>query len=228
MKKVCGLIIIAMKKQKKSNKKKIIVGFWIILIILAVYGYIHFDLSSDNIESFITQTGFVAPLVYIVLYSIRPLVFFPGTILTAISGVLFGPLAGILYTLIGANLSANLSFIVGRFVAKDWVEQQKSQYPVLKRFQDDLKKHGFVTVLIMRLIFLPFDIVSYVAGASPIRQVDFALATAIGILPGSMTFVLAGASFSDPRNLLLSAFFFVLGLVISKVIKRRKSLGNDL
>ena len=77
----------------------------------------------------------------------------------------------------------------------------------------------------MRLIYIPFDLVGYLAGACDLRQIDFALGTFIGIIPGIITFVLLGSAWTDPRNLIISGIFFVLGLIISRYLKKR---GNGL
>jgi hypothetical protein len=45
----------------------------------------------------------LAPLAYIVIYAVRPLTLFSSVLLTLAGGFLFGPLWGVLYTVIGAT-----------------------------------------------------------------------------------------------------------------------------
>jgi len=52
-------------------------------------------------------------------------------------------------------------------------------------------KSPFVSVLLTRLLFFPYDIVNYICGFLRIKYIPFTLATIFGILPGSTVFVLA-------------------------------------
>jgi len=88
--------------------------------------------------------------------------------------------------------------------------------------------------LMMRLIFLPFDLVSYAAGILQTKFMPFILATFAGIILGTATFVSIGASLNvaefqangfsfdlfEPQFLLLSAIIFIVSLGLSKVLKR--------
>jgi len=59
------------------------------------------------------SSKYVGPIIYILLYSIRPLILFPSTILTLAGGFIFGPLLGVLYSVIASNISATVAFFVG-------------------------------------------------------------------------------------------------------------------
>ena len=56
------------------------------------------------------QTTVYGPLIFILLYALRPLAFFSAALLTISGGFLFGPLGGVAATAVGANLSAALRF----------------------------------------------------------------------------------------------------------------------
>ena len=96
-----------------------------------------------------------------------------------------------------------------------------------------MRRNSFESVLLMRLAFLPYDGVNYAAGFLKIRPVAFLLATAIGSLPGTVSFSLAGASIEslsdgpsgvDPIVLVASVVLFVVSIVISRIVKRRELL----
>jgi len=53
---------------------------------------------------------FWGPLIYILLYSIRPLILFPSTILTLAGGFLFGPVLGVLYTIVATSFGSPLYY----------------------------------------------------------------------------------------------------------------------
>lgn len=212
---------------KKSPIKISLLTIWLFAIAIAIYYYITLGIPLTEyaaiIQALINRFGLWGPLIYILIYTFRGLIFFPGTILTVAAGVLFGPLFGLLYTLIGANLSASVSFVTGRYFGKDFIQSPENTAKLAPYMGDKFRENGFISILIMRLVFLPFDIVSYVAGVYQLRYRDFALATFIGILPGTTTYVLLGSSLRDPKNLLITAFFFVLGIVIARYLKKKNA-----
>ena len=77
--------------------------------------------------------------------------------------------------------------------------------------------NGFVTVLMIRLIpNVPFDMQNYGLGFSRVRFGPYALATLLGVIPGSFAFVYLGYSLTDPKQLwkLGVAVFLIIGLII--------------
>lgn len=181
----------------------------------------------DLLHSWLSQWGFFnAAIIYILLYTFRPLILFPAALLTIASGLIFGPWYGVLFTIIGENCSANLAFIMARWFGRDWVKGHERDN--MRRWEEKLNENGLITVLIMRLIYLPFDAVNFGCGLTSIRQRDFALGTFIGIMPGLISFVLIGGSISsgvDNRILVISisAICFVIGFVIAHKIKKHQS-----
>ncbi len=172
------------------------------------------------------------PLLYILFYTLRPLVFFPSTLLTGVGGYLYGPLWGTLYTLVGANLSATVAYLVGRFFGTGLLETGGPGR--MARYVRALQDNGFEAVLVMRLIYLPYDLVNYLAGLVRVPWIHFALATLLGILPGSLTFVLLGSAFNASNTAqrvalgLFSLLTLAVGLGISRALRRRRpELGEE-
>jgi uncharacterized membrane protein YdjX (TVP38/TMEM64 family) len=156
----------------------------------------------------------------IIFFTIRPLTFLPATVLTVAGGLLFGPLQGLIFVLIGENLSANLSYLVGKYFAGEIIRKMIEHNQHMHWLDCRLYENGFMAVLVMRLIYLPFDLVGYFSGMCNIRQWDFALGTAVGILPGAVSFVLLGSSFTNPRHLIFSVSVFILSLVLVRILKK--------
>ena len=73
-----------------------------------------FQLDVKEVRSWILSFGIAAPLIYIAVYTVRPLVFFPASILSIAGGLAFGPWMGTFYTIIGASLGAMLSFMAAK------------------------------------------------------------------------------------------------------------------
>ena len=176
---------------------------------------------------------------YIGVYLVRPLVLFPASVLTVMGGVLFGPWLGVVVVVIAANMSAMVAFGVGRLLgtvpdadaadAADVAGDENLSF--VARWSERLREHSFETVFIMRLLFLPYDLVNYVCGALRIRWTSFLLATALGSLPGTISFVLLGASLErvdqgldgiNPLAIVASVAIFVVSIVISRLLRKRQ------
>ena len=183
-------------------------------------------MELQTLKGYIRQNGVWGPLIYVTAYAFRSLIFFPASILTITAGILFGPWLGILLTMIGENISANISFVVGRYFTADLLKYFSTKKRYVPRLTCKIQDNGFFTVLIMRLTFLPFDLVGYSSGMCNIKQRDFALATVIGTIPGLLTFVFLGGSFSDFRYLFLAAVFLASGLTVSFWLKKSLLLEN--
>jgi uncharacterized membrane protein YdjX (TVP38/TMEM64 family) len=210
---------------KQNLIKLIFFGFWLSGITL---GFVFFWKSGLTITSFkqviagcIQRWYLLAPVAYIILYIIRPLIFFPATLLTTLSGALFGPAWGIAYTMVGENLSANISFLVGRYFGKNVMQELIARNRVIPFFDRRIYENQFLSILILRLFFLPFDLVGFMAGFRHLRQLDFALGTFLGIIPGLVTFVLLGSSLVDPKNLVFTGMTLIAGIAISLFLKKR-------
>lgn len=220
----------------KKNALAIILGITWIVFLFWLYQYqVSNDMSVTDtalmVFNFISMTAF-GPLVYILAYTIRPITFFPGTLLTILSGVFFGLWGGIVYTIIAANLSASLAYGVGRFFGKNL----KLEDTQLGNWIQALQKNPFEAVLTTRLIFLPFDGVSYAAGILKLPFFAFLFATIIGTLLGIATFVAIGASLDinsftengfstdviDAKFIGISIIVFALSLVVSKLLKKKR------
>ena len=94
---------------------------WIAMLIGFVYYQQKSQLSVDKMAIQFAQfiSGHpLGPVIYIVAYAIRPIVLFPATALTLLSGMVFGPLWGFVYTMIGENMSANVAYGLGRIFGK--------------------------------------------------------------------------------------------------------------
>lgn len=226
-----------LKKLFLRQLPKLIAGvFWLGLIIAFQHYRVSNELSYQDmlfrLLDFFTETMW-GPFVYMVLYAIRPLIFFPATLLTALSGTLFGPLWGIIYTVFGENASANFAYWIGRFFGKDL----KLEDTAIGNWVEALRKRSFETVLLMRLFYVPFDLTNYGSGIVRAKWSEYFLATLIGIMPGLTVFVLLGASLDiegfkmdglsfdafDPRFLALSVGIFIASLGLSRLLKRWKA-----
>jgi uncharacterized membrane protein YdjX (TVP38/TMEM64 family) len=219
---------------KRHWQKMVALLFWLVLILaFVVYS------SRNNLTPLAATRELMNVLanvpigtrgaVFIAIYTLRPLIFFPASLLTLGIGALCGPAWGIVFAVIGSNLSATLAYFVGRLLGQDVVEPKNEN--ALQRYLQRMRQNSFETIFIMRLIFLPYDLVNYAAGFLKINYGAFILATILGSLPGTISFVLFGASSGleggtpkfDWRILAISVVIFVASLLVSRLVKRREA-----
>ena len=218
------------------NPIKLTVGsLWLCSLLFVLFFWLRSNVALTDtpqlLKQWLNNVGVLkAALIYIVIYTVRPLVLFPATLLTVVSGLIFGPWLGTLFTVIGENCSANFGFTLSRWFGRKTVETHLSSKVSI--WDEKLRNNGISTVLTMRLLMLPFDAVNFGCGLTAIRQRDYAIGTFIGILPSLIGFVLlSGVAASGVQNRLivlsLSVFFMVLGFGIAHHLKRKERVVND-
>lgn len=207
-------------------------AIWLTILLMTVVFYFHLGISFgelvERLRAHIDRSGMWGPVTYIAFYSFRSLIFFPASVLTAIAGLLFGAWLGIGLTIIGENISANISFVVGRYFGAGFLQRLGTLNKIFPRIECQISKNGFMSVLMMRLMYLPFDFVGYSSGVCNIRQQDFALGTFIGTIPGLITFVMLGSAINNLKNGGVAIIIFLLGLILSRYLKKRETIANDL
>ena len=125
----------------------------------------------------------VAPLVMLAAFAIGGLLIIPVNVLIAVTVLVFGPLLGASYALIGVVLSAELLYEIGRhFPAGD---MRRRLERATQRLRGRLKKHGLLAVAVVRIVpVAPYSVVNVAAGAMRIPRVQYLVGTALGMLPG--------------------------------------------
>jgi phosphatidylserine/phosphatidylglycerophosphate/cardiolipin synthase-like enzyme/uncharacterized membrane protein YdjX (TVP38/TMEM64 family) len=173
-----------------------------------------------------------APLAVVLAFVGAGLVAFPLLVLVAVAALVFGPVLGPLYTIVGATLSAALTFAIGRKLGRETVRMLAGRR--VNDLSQRLAKRGLLAVAFVRMLpIAPFSVVNVVAGASHIRWSDFLLGTIIGLLPGvlTMSFFIdrAIAAVRDPGPgtfallALAVAFIVVLVWALRRMLVRRRA-----
>lgn len=167
-----------------------------------------------------------APLFVVATYLVGSLVFFPITILTLATVFAFGPLWGNIYALAGWLLSSAQGYFLGRLVGNDVLHKLAGRR--LSRYIDRLGRHGFLTVLTVRIVPVgPFTLVNMFLGASAIKFLDFSLASLVGRIPGVVTMTLFGVQVENALRkpglttyVLLGITLVVTPIIFTRLFKR--------
>ncbi len=202
----------------------------IYLCLKSYYGLTNLELAKKMFQ-FVWQNAVWGPLIYILLYAIRPIVLFPATLMTLMSGALFWVFWGFIFTMIWENMSANFAYFLGRVFWKKMLKPDSTG--IVADLRDKLSGDSFVPILMTRLLFFPFDMVNYSAGMLKARWRWFFLWTAIGIIPWALMVIIAWASIKnvsefdpstisfEPQMLVYSWIIFILSLGLAKYLKKK-------
>ncbi|ASI36579.1 MULTISPECIES: TVP38/TMEM64 family protein [unclassified Exiguobacterium] len=208
-------------------------GVRLAFVLLVIIGLIWFsrsylNVSPTDIKEWILSFGMWAPILYIVLYTVRPLIFFPASVLSITGGLAFGALMGTVYTVIGATLGAVVAFLVAKKLGKGFIKNGAGK---VDQIQQQLEKNGFIYVLIFRLLpIFNFDLISYAAGLSKVRLLPFFLATLIGIIPGTFAYNFLGSSIvsKDPRIIIGAIIVFLILTIVPWYLQKRWKAKKNL
>lgn len=149
------------------------------------------QLDSAELESWVKNAGALGPLLFMLIYIIGTVFFFPGSVLTLAGGALFGPVLGTFYNLTAATIGAMISFIAARYLAHDWVESKAGGK--LKQLKEGVEGEGWKFVAFVRLVPLfPFNLLNYALGLTRIKFSHYSMATYIFMLPGGLAYTYLG------------------------------------
>ena len=185
----------------------------IALVLLAGIGaFVFFDLGrflsletlKANRDSLLgyTESHFgLAMALFIGIYILQTAFSLPGgALLTLTGGFLFGSLLGTVAVNIGATIGATLAFLAARYLLRDWVERKFGDR--LAPIQAGFARNAFSYLMTLRLIpAFPFFLVNLVSGLTRVNLGTYALATSIGIIPGSFVFAFAGRQLGTINSL---------------------------
>ncbi len=199
------------------------------LAALAVAVALSGSLSSASIHDRLDGYGAAGPLVFVAVSSLLTVVLFPGPLLAGAAGLLFGTALGTPVAIVSATLGASLAFMVSRRWAHDAVVQLAGDEGTVARVRAWIGRRGFVAVLYARIApGIPYSLVNYAAGLSPVRLRTFAAATAIGVSPRAFAYVALGGSLGNlgsPEAIVAMAVLVVMA-VIGLVLLRRSAPGR--
>jgi uncharacterized membrane protein YdjX (TVP38/TMEM64 family) len=158
--------------------------------------YLSLDVLRQNrahLTAFVSEHGVAAGLGYVIAYIGVVALSLPGAaIMTLAGGFLFGVVVGATLTVIGATLGATLLFLIARSAIGDTLRERAG--PFVARMAEGFSKNAFNYLLFLRLVpVFPFWAVNLAPALLGMRITPFVVATALGIIPGTIVYSAFGA-----------------------------------
>lgn len=208
----------------------VLLFFTLVYMLLRLFHIDYSQITPEKVKEKILSFGIWAPVIYVIFYTLRPLILFPAGVLSMVGGLAFGPVWGLVYVVIGATISGVVEFFIARAFGRDAVAKFiKGKFVNLDQA---IERHGFKTVLLIRLIpNVPYDIQNYSLGLTRIKFRDYFLATSLGIIPGSFAFVYLGSSLTNFRQfwkIIIAVLIFIGIYFLQKYLKKRHSYNYKI
>ena len=159
--------------------------------------------EAASVMDWARDAGTLGAGLFALVFVVALLALLPASLLTTAGGFVFGAGWGTLFASTLGTLAATLAFLIGRSIARPWMQRRLARYPRLNAFEDAIRDDGFRLLFLLRLAsVVPFVPLSYALGASRIRTRDFVLATWLGALPGTLLYAYLGSVLTDAAQLL--------------------------
>lgn len=194
-------------------------------MLVVIYSF-RYLIVLEDIQVFIEGLGVWGLLAYFFIYTFLVLFGFPSAVLTVMAGAVFGIFLGFMIDFVASMFTASVSYFFAYFFQKRFSRRMQSSDNakfVLDYFNKEAKNNGFVGVLLLRFSFVPFIVISYVAGLlKGVRFSEFFAATVISNAVFGFLIVYLGYGFLTGDGVWLSLGIFFSILLLSYLFKRNK------
>lgn len=189
-------------KNGLSAKLKLIAGILLVVALAVAAQYFNLQGLLKSAISWTESLGAAGFAVFILIYILATVLFLPGSILTLGAGVLFGVVWGSVCVSIASTLGATVAFLVGRYLARGWVEKPIAGNEKFKAIDAAVAREGWKIVGLTRLSpIFPFNLLNYAFGVTQVSLRDYFFASWIGMMPGTVMYVYFGSLGKDIATL---------------------------
>jgi uncharacterized membrane protein YdjX (TVP38/TMEM64 family) len=147
-----------------------------IFIVIIVLGY-WLEHHVATIEAWLAEMGHWAGVGYILLFVLLTPMLFSVDVLCIIAGALFNLAPAIGYVLTATMLAAAVIFYISRHLAKDKVHLLLQKHPKLTLYERMIEENGFKVMFLLRLLPLPFALMSYLFAITRVQFIPYWIAT---------------------------------------------------
>jgi phospholipase D1/2 len=155
-----------------------------------------------------------APFIVIGAFVVGGFIVFPLTLLIAATALVFDPLTAVAISLAGALANAITLYLVGRLVMRETVMHAFAD--AVEKLRGMLSRSGILAVATIRMVpIAPFTLVNLAAGAIGVRLRDYAIGTALGVLPGTIALTAFGRQL---REIIEQPTWKNVGLLLAVIV----------
>ena len=213
------------KFDKKKKKKIVITGAVVFLIIMFVLGFtlggkiVSMVRDPKVFRNWVQGTGIWGKFLMIGISAFQIIVaVIPGEPIEIASGYAFGWIEGAILCLIGTLIGQTIVFLFAKKYGMDFVEVFVKKEKIEKvSFLNDSEKIYISIFLIFLIPGTPKDVLSYVAGITPVKLLPFLLVSCLARIPSVVSSTIGG-SFLGTKNYKMAFIVFGVTIVISGIV----------
>jgi len=156
----------------------------------------HFHLQELLRRSldWIAGLGPAGVIAFVAIYVLACVLMLPGSVLTLGAGAVFGVLKGTALVSAASTLGATAAFLVGRHLARERVVRMIAGNERFRAIDEAVGREGWKIVGLTRLSpAFPFNLLNYAYGITGVSLRDYALASWVGMFPGTVMYVYLGS-----------------------------------
>ncbi len=183
----------------------------ILIAALTLFGlFLYFDLHQEfdlnwlkaqqiQLEQFYLENPLTTIILYVGIYialSFSPV----AAVLTLAGGAVFGLLFGTIIVSFTSTIGATLALLLSRYLFRDAIQNRFADR--LVSFNKGIEQEGAFYLFALRLVpIFPFFAINLIMGLTPVRVWTFFWVSQLGMLPGTIVYVLAGTQLAKINSI---------------------------
>ncbi len=196
---------------------------------LAKHGHLADMLSEGWIDAEVRGKGWSGYLLFLAMGAATTALGFPRQVVAFLAGYAFGFISGSVLGVVAALLGCILAFFYARWFGRSLVAHR---FPGrIRKVDDFLRGHPFSMAVVIRLLPVGSNLVTnLLAGVTSVRGLPFFAGSAVGYVPQTLVFALAGSGvhFNPALRLTLAGVLFVVSSLIGVWLYRKHRHGVAL
>lgn len=183
-----------MSRRRFSRTRIVVTLFVVTAVVCVAVGYLPAGQYIRQAMIWVEQAGPVGMIATVVLYVAVTVLVLPAFPLAVAAGFIYGLVWGTVVVAVGSTLGACGAFLLGRFMGRSWIESKLTPGRRLAGIDRAVGRSGFRLVFLLRTNPLtPYNVMNYAMALTAVPFWKYALASLLGVVPGTFVYVYAGA-----------------------------------
>ncbi len=177
-----------------TTRTKLLLWATVVLAALVAARWLPVQDTLRQILAWMRALGPWGPVLFVAVYVLATVLLVPGSVLTLGAGAVYGVGYGSLIVSLASTLGATAAFLVGRHLARDAVARRVAANPRFAALDQAVADEGWKIVVLTRLSpVFPFTLLNYAFGLTRVPLREYALASWLGMMPGTVLYVYLGS-----------------------------------
>lgn len=150
--------------------------------------------NNQALQAYVSEHLLLSVVIYVTVYALATLFMLPGALwITITGGLIFGLAGGSAATVLGATIGASLLFFAAKTSLGTALREKAGRF--VGKMEQGFNENALSYMFALRLLpVVPFAVANVAPALLGARYRDYALATALGVIPGVVAYTWIGAS----------------------------------